>query len=216
MSVLDDLREHDRSHDAEYVRESDYLREVDDLLLPLPWRRRQRALADLRNRLGSRGTGTTDPLRATADSYVAEVLNAERRRRRVPITLRPLVSCVWPSPTEWLAASLRGIALVLGAVIGFGMMDNLAHTLMWDGMASYTSAWRAMATPLAATASRACLNPGSGLAGTLLVGAFAGQLLNGRRLARDARARRHQRASTLVAVVWLLLVAAWTVPTFVR
>jgi hypothetical protein len=195
MSVLDE------------PREDDYLREVDDLLLGLSWRRRRRVIADLRRRIrtNDRGRG---PLESTADSFVSEVLGTESRSR-LPLRFRPLVSWVWPSPREWIAAGLRGVAMVIGVIFAYGVIQNLAERLMWTGT-SYADVWAAVRDPLNDRSVRTILSPHEGLlALTLVCGWFVGQILNGSRLARDARARRHQGAATVVAVCWLVGAAVW-------
>jgi hypothetical protein len=140
---------------------------------------------------------------------VSEVLGAESRHSRLPLRFRPLVSWVWPSPREWLAAGARGVALVIGVIFAYGVIQNLAEQLMWNGT-SYTYVWAAARNPISDRAVRTLLSPHDGvLVGTLVAGWFVGQLLNGARLARDARARRHQRAGTVLALCWLLGAAVW-------
>jgi hypothetical protein len=196
MSVLDDLRA------------GDYLREVDDLLLSLSWRRRRRVIADLETRLRA-SSGDAGLMESCANSYAAAVLRDEAGRR-VPPPLRPLASWFWPSPREWVAAGIRGIALVTGVIFAFGILRNLAHQLMW-GDAALPNVLAAFRYPVASSPLRALVDPRGPLVLVAILGWMTGQFLNGGRLARDARARRNQRPATMIALAWLILAATWAV-----
>jgi hypothetical protein len=201
MSVLDDLRA------------GDYLREVDDLLLPLSWRRRRRVIADLESRLRT-SSGDSGLMESSATSYAAAVLSHESRQR-VPLPLRPLASCLWPSPREWVAAGVRGTALVITVIFAFGVLGDLAHQLMW-GDAALPQILAALRCPVASGAPRSLVAPHGLLPVVLLLGWLGGQFLNGGRLARDARARRHQRPATLLALAWLCCATVWALPVLTR
>lgn len=197
MSVLDDLRA------------GDYLREVDDLLLPLSWRRRRRVIADLESRLRASSVGK-GPMESCATNYAEAVLRDESCRR-VPLPLRPLASCLWPSPREWVAAGIRGTALVMGVIFTFGVLRDLAHQLMW-GDAALPQLLGALRCPVASGSLHTLVDPRGPLLVVVVLGWMTGQFLNGGRLARDARARRNQRPATLLSLAWLVCAAVWALP----
>lgn len=104
-----------------------YVTAVDDRLLDVPWRRRRELIADLREHLRE------DPGQITVErpqDYAAELHAAAGA---VPGGfLSGFRSVSWPTPLEWWESVLRGAALILLALLGYGVLDHLSYFVVGD------------------------------------------------------------------------------------
>ncbi len=194
-------------HVRDDIGADDYLREVDDLLLRLPWRRRRAALDELAVALRVQG----EPPIACPAAYAQAVLRAETSLPHLRMSRRGLVRWDWPTPFEWVAAGLRGLAIVTGVLFAYGFLHDLTHQLMWNGT-NLTDVVHAVRFPFDSTLTRWLLGPDRLAILTVAAGWLLGQYLNGRRLESDARARRSQLPATAAAVTWLALCLCWMLP----
>lgn len=194
-------------HVRDDIGAEDYLREVDDLLLSLSWRRRRAALDELALALRVQG----EPPISCPAAYAEAVLSAESTVPGVRLSRRGLVRWDWPTPLEWFAAGLRGLALLTGLLFAYGFLHDLTHQLMWNGT-GLSDVVHAVQFPFDSSVTQWMLSP-TRLAGlTVVLGWLLGQYLNGRRLESDARARRSQLPANTAAIAWLVLCVMWTLP----
>ncbi|MGA5220237.1 hypothetical protein ACPCAE_29770 [Streptomyces cinereoruber] len=195
---------------AERDRLDDYAEEVADHLLALPHRERAETVAGLAAHLREGGSGADLPSPAAYARHLAEETGAHHR----PLTFMGLASRSWPTPGEWVASGLRGVAALYLLAILWSVALAVGSDVIAAGgpllPALDHGVGEVMRVPQIGGSERL------GAAVLLPLAWVAGQLATGLLLERDPAWRRRLRTATRGAVAVLALVALYIVTDLFR